>query len=140
MWGLSVLQSLRPRKLGLIVGFLRRIRVRRHFKGVVRVVGTQVEENSHGMNLWMVAPAGGIMGQLMQNQLPSFWSDSLSRIFGDASVSIVGGNEERSFQGIVHGAAELRPRKRTPAGVKREKARQMRASGYSYGEIASALG
>ena len=77
---------------------------------------------------------------LMENLLPTFWSESLSRVFGGASVSISGdhGTEAKHVKG--NGTNNLRPGKRTPTEEKREKARQMRAGGHSYGEIADALG
>ena len=34
--------------------------------------------------VWVVAPSEGVSGQLMENVLPTFWTDSLSRIFGEA--------------------------------------------------------
>ena len=90
--------------------------------------------------VWVVAPAADIKGQLMENLLPSFWSDSLSRVFSDYSVSISGGQGTEANRVKGDGANNLRPGKRTPTEEKREKARQMKASGYSYGEIADALG
>lgn len=90
--------------------------------------------------VWVVAPGVGIKGKLMENRLPTFWSEALSRVFCDASVSLSGGQMIDTDNGKAAAAGELRPGKRTPTGVKRDKARQMRAGGYSYGEIASALG
>ena len=66
----------------------------------------------------------------MENQLPSFWSASLSTVFGTANVDQTG----------VSGGAK--PRRGQPASIesKRQKAQQMRAAGYSYSEIAKTLG
>ena len=39
--------------------------------------------------VWVVAPGTGIHGELMENMLPSFWTPSLSRIFGDAAPELI---------------------------------------------------
>ncbi len=90
--------------------------------------------------VWVVAPAADIQGQLMENLLPTFWRESLSRVFGGASISISGGHGTEAKRVKGDGTNNLRPGKRTPTEEKREKARQMKASGYSYGEIANTLG
>ena len=54
------------------------------------------------------------------------------------SISGEQGKEANNRKGGA--ISKLRPGKRTPTKVKREKALQMRAAGYSYGEIADALG
>ena len=90
--------------------------------------------------VWVVSPKDDIAGQLMQNELPTIWSDSLSRIFNDASVSISGDQgTAKHGKGKADGTRSLRPGKRTPSEVKREKAQQMRENGFSYGEIAGVL-
>lgn len=92
----------------------------------------------------MSAPESGVTGQLMENQLPSFWTESLSRIFEDAPVmlSTDGGDEGiiRKEQKIDNKSALPRRGQRTSTEEKREKARKLRAAGHSYGEIAKALG
>ena len=84
----------------------------------------------------MVAPAAGIYGKLMENALPSFWSDRLSRSF--ANVNPVTGQESgdrrSSAPGIVRRA---QPRDRDQLRVR---ARQFRDGGYTYNEIAKMLG
>ena len=90
--------------------------------------------------VWVVAPAADIKGQLMENLLPTFWSESLSRVFGGAPVGL--GRDQPPSANDGRGGESAKPRrgKRTPVEVKREKAKQMRASSYSYGEIADTLG
>ena len=91
-------------------------------------------------SVWVVAPSDGINGQLMENQLPSFWTNSLSRIFGESSVSIRPVIEEVSHQQKRSSTSDLRLGKKTPTQAMRTKARQMRNSGYSYAKIGSILG
>ena len=94
--------------------------------------------------VWVVAPQDGISGQLMENQLPSFWSDSLSRILGDIPVGLeLGGGTD---DGIIrrgskaNDTAPTRKGKKTSTEEKRARARKMRAGGHSYGEISKTLG
>ena len=92
--------------------------------------------------VWASAPESGITGQLMENQLPSFWTESLSRIFQDAPVMLGTDGEDGKVQGHKVNNKIALPRKgqRTSTDEKRERARRMRAAGHSYGEIAKALG
>ena len=118
---------------------------RPQYKGVMdqaRVAFGALGKGRKKQSVWVVAPKDGIAGQLMQNQLPTRWSDSLSRIFSDASVSVSGDQRKGTnhVTGKDGGAGGLRPGKRTPVEVKREKAKQMQASGFSYREIANVLG
>ena len=94
--------------------------------------------------VWVVAPQDGISGQLMENQLPSFWSDSLSRILGDTPVGLeLGGGKD---DGIIrrgskaNDSAPTRKGQKTSTEEKRARAKKMRAGGHSYGEIAKTLG
>ena len=118
---------------------------RPQYKGVMdqaRVAFGALGKGRKKQSVWVVAPKDGIAGQLMQNQLPTRWSDSLSRIFSDASVSVSGDQRKGTnhVTGKDGGTGGLRPGKRTPVEVKREKAKQMQASGFSYREIANVLG
>ena len=91
--------------------------------------------------VWVITPEAGIRGQLMENQLPTFWRDSLSHLFGDTRVKLDKGTGESVDRSSEKGAAVGQRRgRKTPTEVKRAKAREMRQSGYSYGEIADALG
>ncbi len=90
--------------------------------------------------VWVVAPRDGIQGQLMENLLPTFWSDGLSRVFGDAAVKLGSGQSPAANNGRGSGVAKPRRGERTSTEVKREKAKGMKGSGYSYGEIAETLG
>ena len=60
---------------------------------------------------WVVAPGAGINGRLMENLLPSFWTDSLSRVFEDTAV-----------------------------GIGKRAGKAMKAGAHSYREIGHALG
>ncbi len=116
---------------------------RTQFQGIMdsaRAAFAGVGKERKKRAVWVVAPAADIQGQLMENRLPTFWRESLSRVFGGASVSISGGHGTEAKRVKGDGTNNLRPGKRTPTEEKREKARQMKASGYSYGEIADALG
>ncbi len=72
------------------------------------------------MNYWAVAPGAGIDGQLMENQLPSFWSDSLSRVFEDNPVGIgPGGVPEARITSTGkkgHEGGSAPQRKKNPSG------------------------
>ena len=89
--------------------------------------------------VWVVAPGADIKGQLMENLLPTFWSESLSRVFGGAGVGLGNVLPLSTNDGGGSGSARPRRGKRTSTDIRREKAKQMRASGYSYGEIADTL-
>ena len=86
--------------------------------------------------VWVVAPAAGVHGKLMENALPTFWTDSLGRAFADTRPLTPSGSPKGSGpgSGVVRRA---RPR---PSAELRLRARQLRAAGYSYGEIANMLG
>jgi len=80
----------------------------------------------------------------MENVLPSFWSDGLSRIFGDAAPVLNGSKAvlngaKSNGSAKASKAANPRPGKKTSTEVRREKAKKMRVSGYTYGEIANTL-
>ena len=121
---------------------------RNQFKGLMnsaRAAFARVGTSRKRKALWVVAPSAGIDGQLMENLLPSFWTDSLSRVFEDTPVGMgTGGAPETGATNTVKNvgpkAAPFRKGKRTPVEIKREKAKAMRAAGYSYREIGRALG
>ena len=90
--------------------------------------------------VWVVAPGVGIQGQLMENLLPGFWTDKLSRIFqGSVGASAprsptVGHTENQS------NTSASRRGQRTPHVVMVTKAKRLREAGYTYSEIANILG
>ena len=86
--------------------------------------------------VWVVAPAAGIHGKLMENALPTFWTDSLSRAFAGTRPLVAPG----SLNGSGPGAGLVRRAKPASAAELRLRARQLRAAGHSYGEIANMLG
>ena len=75
----------------------------------------------------------------MENLLPSFWKDSISRIFADAgiaqSVSPASGSNSNRLA-----LAAPRRGSRTPVDSKRQRAKDLKAAGYSYGEVGKMLG
>ena len=75
------------------------------------------------------APAAGIDGKLMENALPSFWSDALSRAFADTRPGAASGSSHKPDPGA---GVIRRAEPATPADV-RLRAKQLRAAGYSYG-------
>jgi len=119
---------------------------RSQFKGLMdsaRAAFAGVLPSRKKKAVWVSAPESGITGQLMENQLPSFWTESLSRIFEDAPViPDTAGGERKIHTGHKVDNKTALPRKgqRTSTEEKRERARKMRAAGHSYGEIAKALG
>lgn len=88
-------------------------------------------------SVWVVAPAAGITGQLMENLLPTFWSDGLSRIFGDSPIGY-GPSALQSSNGpkMTHS----RKGQRTSVSDRRETAKKMHIAGHSYREIGKTLG
>jgi ribosomal protein L13 len=86
----------------------------------------------------------GVSAQVMENVLPSFWSDGLCRIFGDA-VPVLNGSKavlngaKSTGSAMASKAANPRPGKKASTEVKREKAKMMRVSGYTGGEIANSI-
>ncbi len=94
--------------------------------------------------VWVVSPNSGVNGQLIENIVPTFWSDALSRIFGDAApvLDVAPAQGSRATTNSPTGAlrtATPRRGRKTPTDTKREKAKQMRASGYTYTEIATTI-
>ncbi len=85
--------------------------------------------------VYVVAPNEGISGKILENRLPSFWSKRLSRIFGTSQPSAGQRTVLTSIPRRIAG-------RRTQAAVneRKKRARSMRRAGFSYGEIASALG
>ncbi len=84
---------------------------------------------------YVVAPSEGVQGKIMENRLPSFWSKKLSTIFG-ASKPSDGHNAGTE-------SATRRPRGRrttTKVAQRRTRAKSMHLEGFTYGEIANALG
>ena len=86
--------------------------------------------------VWVVAPAAGIHGKLMENALPTFWSDGLSRAFADTRPGIPSGVRD----GHEEGARLIRRAAAPTTDELRLRARQLHAAGHSYGEIAKILG
>ena len=109
-----------------------------------RVAFSGVGPNRRKKVFWAVAPQSGISGQLMENQLPSFWSDSLSRILGDTPVGLElgGGKDDGKIRrgSKANDTAPSRKGKKTSTEEKRERAKKMHAGGHSYGEISKTLG
>ncbi len=71
--------------------------------------------------------------------LPSFWTDSLSRVFEDTAVGIGSGATSTSNR-VGAKAAPARKGKKTSGEAKRERAKVMHSAGHSYREIARTLG
>ena len=118
---------------------------RSQFKGLMdsaRTAFAGVPPSRKKKAVWVSAPESCITGQMMENQLPSFWTESLSRIFEDAPVMLGSDGKVRNIQGHKVNNETALPRKgqRTSTEERRERARKMRAAGHSYGEIAKALG
>ena len=77
------------------------------------------------------APGRGIHGLILENDLPSFWSEGLSRAFGQpGQVSTLDGPS----------AVRVRKGRRTSKDELVFKAKALRSAGYSYGETGKMLG
>jgi hypothetical protein len=78
-------------------------------------------------------------GQLLENLLPTFWSDGLSRIFADAGLAPRGDTAMGSRRDPP---ARARPRKgqTNPMEAKKARVRQLRQAGHSLAEIARMVG
>lgn len=87
--------------------------------------------------VWVVAPGADINGRLMENLLPTFWTDALSRIFGDTPIGHVGASNRDTQSPRTTGS---RKGYRTSVSDRRETAKNMRAAGHSYREIGKSLG
>ena len=95
--------------------------------------------------VWVFAPNAGVEGNLLQNELPSFWSERLSTIFGETVVSLGGGGPSESVsqgqrQTSTNKTAAPRRGQKTSTETKREKTQRMAAAGYSQRKIATTLG
>ena len=87
--------------------------------------------------MWVVAPAAGIYGKLMENALPSFWTDALGRIFADTRPFV---GQDPAVHTPDSSGSTLRRAKPLASDKLQQRARQLRGAGYSYGEIAKMLG
>ena len=56
-------------------------------KDIVKTAIAAVGKSRLKRVVWTYAPRAGIHGQLMENLLPTFWSDRLSRVFANASYT-----------------------------------------------------
>ncbi len=80
---------------------------------------------------WVYSEPEGFSG-MVKNELASFWREALSHAFADAGPSAA--DNRPSLQ------VGLRKGQRTPKAELKAKARAMREAGYSYSQIARALG
>ena len=117
----------------------------RAIMNAARAAFAGVNKSRRKRAVWVVAPAAGVEGQLMENQLPGFLSDSLSRIFGDATPTAATRGARASQTGTADApsrrtTAAPRRGQKTPSEDKKARAKRLRASGYSYNEIGRMLG
>ena len=87
--------------------------------------------------VWVVAPGADITGRMMENQLPTFWTDALSRVFGDTPIGQVGAISSDPQAPRTTGS---RKGYRTSVSARRDAAKEMHAAGHSYREIGKTLG
>ena len=80
--------------------------------------------------VWVIAPHAGIQGALMENLLPSFWTDSLSHIFADVGVG----------SSLTVSKPTYRRGHRTSSKERKARAQHLHSIGHSYGEIGKMLG
>ncbi len=82
--------------------------------------------------VYVVAPGQGIGGKIMENRLPTFWSGALSKVFSSSRPGVP--NHELLSR-------KSRGRRSTDAVAERKAtARKMKKAGFSFLEIAEALG
>ena len=81
----------------------------------------------------------GSAGQIMENSLPSFWSEGLSRIFADAGPVRV---SPSSGSATSPGPTRAKPRKAqtTPTVIKAAKALRLTEAGHTRSEVGKMLG
>lgn len=85
--------------------------------------------------VYAVAPNEEVQGKIIENRLPTFWSKPLSTIFG---ATRPGAGRPTLAEPVIR-----KPRgRRTAAAVaeRRTMAKSMHLNGFSYGEIAAAIG
>lgn len=104
-----------------------------------------VPEAKRRRHVWAVSPNAGVEGRLMENELPSFWSERISTIFGDTVASLGRSGaaaEVHPGEKVGKSSAAARPRtgKKTTTESKRERAHKMAAAGYSQRKIAATIG
>ena len=92
--------------------------------------------------VWVYAPGQGLTGMLMKNQLPTFWSERLSRMFADTGPTI---RDTFNLTTPDHGRRGSGPsgfRKGTRPSIceRAARARQLYHAGRSYSEIGRSLG
>lgn len=88
-------------------------------------------------SVWVIAPGADIGGLLLENLLPTFWTDALSRIFADVSI---GHLEAGTGDALGPDRATSRRGQRTSVDTRRETAKKMRKAGHSFREIGKTLG
>jgi len=102
-----------------------------------------VGESRKKRAVWVVAPGQGVEGTLMENIKPSFWSEALSRIFGD-SVPPHSFTRRKTVTDnpLSYQRPTAAPRRgsKTEIQKRRRKAKGLRAAGYSYNEIGKVFG
>ena len=115
----------------------------RHIMNSARAAFAGVGASRKKKAVWVVAPSQGIEGTLMENLKPTFWSETLSRIFGDS----VPASASSSRQTVTdtppsHQRLTATPRRgrKTETQKRRKKARELKAAGYSYNEIGKIFG
>ena len=77
--------------------------------------------------VWVSSDSGG---QLMENALPTFWSDKLSRIFGDAGPASKS-DPAKSSGSTGPSGAKHRKALTTPTAVKKAEVLKLRQAGHS---------
>ncbi|MEE9324580.1 MAG: hypothetical protein V3U90_03385, partial [Dehalococcoidia bacterium] len=93
--------------------------------------------------VWVVAPGQDIEGTLMENIKPSFWSEALSRTFGDSvrPPTYSGRKSVTENQPPDHrSTAPPRRGRKSETEKRRKKAKQLKDGGYSYTEIGNIFG
>lgn len=110
----------------------------RHIMDAARAAFAGVSPSRRKRMVFVVAPDSGIAGQLMENRLPTFWSDALSRIFASAGSSSPSRPEAAGSGKSTR--ATIRIGQKTSTQSKRQRAKELRKAGYSYSEIGEMLG
>ena len=90
--------------------------------------------------VWVVAPRAGIQGRFMENLLPSFWTDAVSRMFADTAIGAGTPVTSASRSDGPQSGGVHRPGQRSDPRRLTGEVRRLRDAGHSYGEIARLKG
>ena len=84
-----------------------------------------------------VAPGAGMAGRILENQLPSFWNEKVSKMFGGVAI---GRSAPRAIPGGGRAPGSLRKGQKVSRAALVQRAKDLLSQNHSYGEIGEMLG